>query len=62
MQNGVSWINSDTFIAGCSSAPRIHLWNTNGKLVQKYLFQTDKNLFIGVGDNKNSKKGLYDTR
>lgn len=38
----ISWVSEDLFLGGCSNAPRIHLWNVEGKLQQKYLYESEK--------------------
>lgn len=43
MQNAVTWISEQTFASGCQNAPRITLWDLNGKICQKYLYEVDKN-------------------
>ena len=31
------------FLGGCSSAPRIHLWNINGNISSKFIYEIEKN-------------------
>ena len=42
-QNSVKWIQNDMFLAACSSAPRIHLWNLDGAISSKFLYEMEKN-------------------
>lgn len=34
----IKFVSDQLFLASCSSAPRIHLWDMEGKLCQKYLY------------------------
>ena len=41
-QTAVKWVSDDLFFAACSSAPRIHLWNVEGKIASKFLYEMEK--------------------
>mgnify|MGYP000876490126 CR=1 FL=1 len=42
-QTTAAWTTTSTFITGCKNAPRATLWNIEGKICQKYLYEIEKN-------------------
>jgi WD40 repeat protein len=41
-QTAVKWVSEELFVTGSSSAPRINLWNIEGSIQSKFLYEVQK--------------------
>jgi len=44
----MKWVNNHLFLAACSNAPRLHLWNIEGQQTNKFLYEIEKNKDIAA--------------
>ena len=35
----IKWVNNNLFLAACSNAPRLHLWNIEGQQTGKFIYE-----------------------